>query len=117
MALERETGIEPATNGLGSRYSTIELLPLDCPDCNASLAAVPWGAGWPQGGWLGELLCRGITLYAAYAPHLTGKRNLSYWKALTQFEVDPDDIGIPADTSRRYFLRCSAFRCMSIDEI
>jgi hypothetical protein len=28
FALERETGIEPATNGLGSRYSTIELLPL-----------------------------------------------------------------------------------------
>ncbi len=28
MCLERETGIEPATNGLGSRYSTIELLPL-----------------------------------------------------------------------------------------
>ena len=27
--MERETGIEPATNGLGSRYSTIELLPLD----------------------------------------------------------------------------------------
>ena len=26
--LERETGIEPATNALGSRYSTIELLPL-----------------------------------------------------------------------------------------
>jgi hypothetical protein len=26
-SLERETGIEPATNGLGSRYSTIELLP------------------------------------------------------------------------------------------
>ena len=26
--LERETGIEPAINGLGSRYSTIELLPL-----------------------------------------------------------------------------------------
>ena len=26
--LERETGIEPATNGLGSRYSTIELLQL-----------------------------------------------------------------------------------------
>jgi hypothetical protein len=25
--VERETGIEPATNGLGSRYSTIELLP------------------------------------------------------------------------------------------
>ena len=25
--LERETGIEPATNGLGSRYSAIELLP------------------------------------------------------------------------------------------
>jgi hypothetical protein len=28
--LERETGIEPATNGLGSRYSTIELLPPAC---------------------------------------------------------------------------------------
>jgi hypothetical protein len=27
--VERETGIEPATNGLGSRYSTIELLPPD----------------------------------------------------------------------------------------
>ena len=27
LSLERETGIEPATNGLGSRYSTIELLP------------------------------------------------------------------------------------------
>ena len=27
--MERETGIEPATNGLGSRYSTIELLPLE----------------------------------------------------------------------------------------
>jgi hypothetical protein len=27
--LERETGIEPATNGLGSRYSTIELLALE----------------------------------------------------------------------------------------
>jgi hypothetical protein len=26
--LERETGIEPATTGLGSRCSTIELLPL-----------------------------------------------------------------------------------------
>jgi hypothetical protein len=33
--LERETGIEPATNGLGSRYSTIELLPLN-------LARVPF---------------------------------------------------------------------------
>ena len=30
--LERETGIEPATNGLGSRYSTIELLPLGVSD-------------------------------------------------------------------------------------
>ncbi len=29
VVMERETGIEPATNGLGSRYSTIELLPLD----------------------------------------------------------------------------------------
>ena len=27
-AVERETGIEPATNGLGSRDSTTELLPL-----------------------------------------------------------------------------------------
>ena len=27
--MERETGIEPATNGLGSRDSTTELLPLD----------------------------------------------------------------------------------------
>ena len=38
--LERETGIEPATNGLGSRDSTTELLPLatsilpgTCSDC------------------------------------------------------------------------------------
>ena len=30
LILERETGIEPATNGLGSRYSTIELLPPAC---------------------------------------------------------------------------------------
>ena len=30
IPLERETGIEPATNGLGSRYSTIELLPPAC---------------------------------------------------------------------------------------
>ena len=29
MELERETGIEPATNGLGSRDSTTELLPLN----------------------------------------------------------------------------------------
>ncbi len=28
--MERETGIEPATNGLGSRDSTTELLPLVC---------------------------------------------------------------------------------------
>lgn len=27
--MERETGIEPATNGLGSRDSTTELLPLE----------------------------------------------------------------------------------------
>jgi hypothetical protein len=33
--VERETGIEPATNGLGSRYSTIELLP---PRVNLMLA-------------------------------------------------------------------------------
>ncbi len=29
--MERETGIEPATNGLGSRDSTTELLPLKDP--------------------------------------------------------------------------------------
>ncbi len=29
--MERETGIEPATNGLGSRDSTTELLPLSKP--------------------------------------------------------------------------------------
>src|ERR1700741_500061 len=29
LRMERETGIEPATNGLGSRYSPIELLPPD----------------------------------------------------------------------------------------
>ena len=28
LILERETGIEPATSGLGSRRSTAELLPL-----------------------------------------------------------------------------------------
>jgi hypothetical protein len=31
IVLERETGIEPATNGLGSRDSTTELLPLSNP--------------------------------------------------------------------------------------
>ncbi len=31
--LERETGIEPATNGLGSRDSTTELLPLNKGAC------------------------------------------------------------------------------------
>ena len=30
--MERETGIEPATNGLGSRDSTTELLPLSVVD-------------------------------------------------------------------------------------
>ena len=32
--VERETGIEPATTGLGSRCSTIELLPLVCSQNN-----------------------------------------------------------------------------------
>jgi hypothetical protein len=32
--MERETGIEPATTGLGSRCSTIELLPLVCSQNN-----------------------------------------------------------------------------------
>jgi hypothetical protein len=35
--LERETGIEPATTGLGSRCSTIELLPL----CRQSISQSP----------------------------------------------------------------------------
>jgi hypothetical protein len=35
--LEQETGIEPATKGLGSRYSTIELLLLS-PPSTADLA-------------------------------------------------------------------------------
>src|SRR5215469_9286739 len=34
--LERETGIEPATNGLGSRDSTTELLPLVADNSIAS---------------------------------------------------------------------------------
>ena len=38
-AMERETGIEPATTGLGSRCSTIELLPLVFPHNNIT---VPW---------------------------------------------------------------------------
>ena len=51
--LERETGIEPATNGLGSRDSTTELLPLNLirqfyptrgPDCQANLRRVFWRA-------------------------------------------------------------------------
>jgi hypothetical protein len=37
--MERETGIEPATTGLGSRCSTIELLPL-VPSQNNITA--PW---------------------------------------------------------------------------
>ena len=38
--VERETGIEPATNGLGSRDSTAELLPPRQPQCN--LIKIPW---------------------------------------------------------------------------
>ena len=35
--MERETGIEPATNGLGSRDSTTELLPLsESAKCNTA---------------------------------------------------------------------------------
>jgi hypothetical protein len=44
MFLERETGIEPATNGLGSRYSTIELLPLVTPNYRSSEMLEP--VGW-----------------------------------------------------------------------
>ena|GEM_PF-4286996 len=40
--VERETGIEPATNGLGSRYSTIELLPL--AGGNSMVAEIAAGA-------------------------------------------------------------------------
>jgi hypothetical protein len=36
--LERETGIEPATNGLGSRDSTTELLPLSVDEPSVTLA-------------------------------------------------------------------------------
>jgi hypothetical protein len=36
-AMERETGIEPATTGLGSRCSTIELLPLVCSQNNITV--------------------------------------------------------------------------------
>ncbi len=47
--MERETGIEPATNGLGSRDSTTELLPPDYmwPDLTRiRLARLPgWSAG------------------------------------------------------------------------
>ena len=42
--MERETGIEPATNGLGSRYSTIELLPpdlLSVPNAEAGYLEMP----------------------------------------------------------------------------
>jgi hypothetical protein len=42
--LERETGIEPATNGLGSRYSTIELLPLGSRGPNPQPVSGPWTA-------------------------------------------------------------------------
>ena len=41
-ALERKTRIEPATNGLGSRDSTIELLPLY--RCDYKLAFLAWNA-------------------------------------------------------------------------
>ncbi len=35
--MERETGIEPATNGLGSRDSTTELLPLSVNEQSVTL--------------------------------------------------------------------------------
>ena len=48
LKLERETGIEPATNGLGSRDSTTELLPLaeGCrPDSSRIIVYGAPGAG------------------------------------------------------------------------
>ena len=39
--VERETGIEPATTGLGSRCSTIELLPLCWQSISQSPLAPP----------------------------------------------------------------------------
>ena len=36
--VERETGIEPATNGLGSRDSTTELLPLSDDEASVTPA-------------------------------------------------------------------------------
>jgi hypothetical protein len=43
LELERETGIEPATNGLGSRDSTTELLPLS-PTREQSLTLLQIGS-------------------------------------------------------------------------
>ncbi len=39
--MERETGIEPATNGLGSRDSTTELLPLTATHNNITARGSP----------------------------------------------------------------------------
>ena len=48
--LERETGIEPATNGLGSRDSTTELLPLKkrLRDPTLPLGISPAGSDAPK---------------------------------------------------------------------
>ena len=48
--VERETGIEPATNGLGSRDSTTELLPLSDDEPSVTLAQF-----WSQFDELGSL--------------------------------------------------------------
>src|SRR5208337_2625058 len=65
--VERETGIEPATNGLGSRDSTTELLPLrellmprvppnlqrwQCPPDQAGRCAIPVAVSDPGGIYL-----------------------------------------------------------------
>ena len=46
--LERGAGIEPATNGLGSRYSTIELLPLRTQLYLAESGEFPRSSIWPR---------------------------------------------------------------------
>ena len=46
--MERETGIEPATNGLGSRDSTTELLPLKSGKTHSSRRFSAVSPAWWQ---------------------------------------------------------------------
>ena len=80
--MERETGIEPATNGLGSRYSTIELLPLRSA---SSIAGVTRMHTWRRGAgatcgllvWSYLLLCNAASCPRAWAASPGGE--LSAW--------------------------------------